>query len=80
METKDNTSGVSYYDRISRQWKNGTWNSTIQNAARRGVVESLLEEQLQHGTNKWKKGLFEGRGEGMEEDHTQSEQSWRTAR
>ena len=34
----------SYYDRNSSQWKKGTWSRTIRNAARRGMVESLLEE------------------------------------
>ena len=36
----------SYYDRNSSQWKKGTWSRTIQNASRRGVAESLLEEQF----------------------------------
>ena len=52
----------SYYDRISSQWKKGTWSRTIRNAARRGAAESLLEERLQHGANKWRR--FEGHGEG----------------
>ena len=51
---------------------------TIRNAARRGAAESLLEERLQHGANKWRKGLFEGHGDGMEEDHSQFEQNWST--
>ena len=49
-----------------------TWN-----AARRGAAESLLEERLQLGANKWRKGLFERRGEDMGEDRIQLEQSWR---
>jgi hypothetical protein len=36
----------SYYDRISSQWKKDKWNRTIRNTARRGEVESLLEERL----------------------------------
>ena len=40
-------------------------------------MESLLEERLQYGTNKWRRGLFEGHGEGMEEDHPQFEHNWR---
>ena len=67
----------SYYDRISNQWKKGTWIRTIRNTARRGSVESLLEERLHHGSNKWRRGLFEGHGEGMEEDHPQFEHNWR---
>ena len=33
----------------------------------------------QVGANKWRRGLFEGHGEGMEEDHhhPQSEYNWR---
>ena len=42
-----------------------TWSRTIRNTSRRGVVESLLEERLQLGENKWRKGMFEGHGEGM---------------
>jgi ribonuclease HI len=63
----------SYYDRTSNQWKRDTWSRTIRNTARRGAAESLLEERLQYGANKWRRGLFEGHGEGMEEDHPQSE-------
>ena len=59
----------SYYDRNSSQWKKGIWSRTIRNAARRGVVESLQEERLQLGANKWRKGMFEGHVEDMEEDH-----------
>ena len=58
-----------YYDRISNQWKKGTWSRTIRNTVRRGAAESLIEERLHHGSNKWRSGLFEGHGEGMEEDH-----------
>jgi ribonuclease HI len=67
----------SYYDRISNQWKKGTCSRTIRNTARRGVAESLLEERLEYGANKWRRGLFEGHGEGMEEDHPQLEYNWR---
>ena len=41
------------------------------------MTESLLEERLQYGANKWRRRLFEGHGEGMEEDHPQSEYNWR---
>ena len=49
----------SYVDRKIGQWKKGTWTKTIRNAARRGAAESLMEERLQTGANKWRKGLFE---------------------
>ena len=54
----------SYYDRTSNQWKRDTWSRTIRNTGRRGETESLLEERLQYGANKWSRGLFEGHGEG----------------
>ena len=41
-------------------------------------MEYLLEERLQHGANKWRRGLFEGHGEEMEEDHPQIEHNWRS--
>jgi len=66
-----------YYDRNLGQWKKGTWTKTIRNAARRGAAESLLEERMQFGANKWRKGLFEGRDENMEEDQSQHDQNWR---
>ena len=53
----------SHYDINLRQWKEGTWTKTIRNAARRGAAESLMEERLQTGANKWRKGLFEERKE-----------------
>jgi hypothetical protein len=77
MDTRTTRLVFSYYDRISTQWGKDTWSRTIRNAARRGVAESLLEERLQIGANKGRKGLFEGSGEGMEEDHIQLEQNWR---
>ena len=40
-----------YYDRNLRQWKKGTWTKTIRNTARRGEVESLMEERLQTGAD-----------------------------
>ncbi len=51
----------SYYDRHLVQWKKGTWTKTILNTVRRGVSESLMEDRLQIGANKWRKGLFEER-------------------
>ncbi len=44
----------SYYDRATHQWKKGTWSKTIQNAGRRGVAESLMEDRLQKGADKWR--------------------------
>jgi hypothetical protein len=32
---------------------------------------------MQFGANKWRKGLFEGRDENMEEDQSQHDQNWR---
>jgi hypothetical protein len=57
-----------YYDRNLKQWKKGTWTKTVRNAARRGAAESLMEERLQIGTNKWRKGLFETRIRDMDGD------------
>jgi len=37
-----------------------------------------MEERLQVGTDKWRKELFEGCCEDMEEDKIQSEQNWKT--
>ena len=68
----------SYYDRNVGQWGKKRWIRTIRNTVRRGVSESLLEESLQFGANKWQKGLFEGHGEDMEEDHIHLEQTWRS--
>ena len=52
---KDRTTWLvySYYDKASHQWKRGTWSKTIRNAARRGAAESLMEDRLQQGANKW---------------------------
>jgi hypothetical protein len=58
----------SYFDRRTRQWEKGTWTKTIHNVTRRGGVESLMEERLQKGENKWRKGLFEERD--VDEDRT----------
>jgi ribonuclease HI len=57
-----------YYDRNLGQWKKGTWTKTIRNAARRGAAESLMEERLQTGANKWRKGLFGERSEDTDGD------------
>ncbi len=66
-----------YYDRNLGQWKKGTWTKTIRNTARRGEAESLLEERLQFGANKWRKGLFEGHSEDTDEDQPMADQNWR---
>lgn len=52
---------------------------TIRNAASRGAAKSLMEERMQFGANKWRKGLSGGRCEDMEEDQIQAEQNWRPA-
>jgi ribonuclease HI len=53
----------SYYDRTTHQWKKDTWNKTIRNTTRRGVAESLMEDQLQKGADKWRTELFKPRHE-----------------
>ena len=67
---KERTTRVvySYYDGNLGPRKKGTWTKTIRNTGRREEVESLLEDRLQFGTNKWRKGLFERHGENTEED------------
>ena len=67
----------SYFDRSTRQWKKGTWTKTIRNAARRGAAESLVEERLQTGANKWRKGLFEERDVDEDGDEGMLGESWR---
>ena len=67
-----------YYDQNLGKWKKGTWTKTIRNAARRGVAESLMEERLQTGTNKWRKGLFEERSEDTDGDQRMPDQNWRS--
>ena len=58
-----------YYDRNVRQWKKGTWTKTIRNA---------MEERLQTGENKWRKGLFEERSEDTDGDQQMEDQNWRS--
>jgi hypothetical protein len=53
----------SYYDRGTHQWKKDTWSKTIRNAARRGSAESLMEDRLQKGADKWRTELFKPRHE-----------------
>ena len=60
---------------LEREGEN--YSKTIRNTSRRGVTESLLEERLHFGANKWWKGLFEGSGEDMEEEHVKSKQNWK---
>jgi hypothetical protein len=38
-----------------------------------------MEERLQFGANKWRKGLFERCCEDMKEDQMQSQQNWKSA-
>ncbi len=68
----------SYYDRHLVQWKKGTWTKTILNTVRRGVSESLMEERLQIGANKWRKGLFEERSKDTDGDQQIQDQNWRS--
>jgi hypothetical protein len=65
----------SYYDRHLVQWKKGTWTKTIRHAVRRGEVESLMEERLQIGANKWRKGLFEERSKDTDGDQQMQDQN-----
>ena len=53
----------SYYDRATHQWTKDTWSKTIRNAARRGAAESLMEDRLQKGADKWRTELFKPRHE-----------------
>jgi ribonuclease HI len=68
----------TYYDRNLGQWKKGTWTKTVRNAARRGAAESLMEERLQTGANKWRKGLFKERSEDTDSDQQMPDQNWRS--
>ena len=68
----------SYYDRHLVQWKKGTWTKTIRNTARRGTVESLIEERLQIGTNTSRKGLLEERSKDTDGDQQIQDQNWRS--
>jgi ribonuclease HI len=67
-----------YYDRNLRQLKKGTWTKTVRNAARRGTVESLMEERLQIGVNKWRKGLFEEHSMDTDGDQQMENHNWRS--
>jgi hypothetical protein len=58
----------SYYDRTAHQWKKGTWSKTIRNATRRGASESLMEDRMQKGADKWWTKLFKPRHEFWEGD------------
>ena len=61
MDKQNDTVVYSYYDRAAHQWKKGTWSKTIRNAARRGAAESLMEDRLQKGADKWRIELFKPR-------------------
>ncbi len=67
----------SYYDRSTSQWKKGTWTKTIRNEVRRGATESLVEERLQTGANRWRKGLFEERDVDEDGDEEMLDKTWR---
>ena len=66
-----------YYDSKLGQWEKGTWTKTIRNEARRGAMESLMQERLQTGANKWRKGLFEERSEDTDGDQKMQDRNWR---
>jgi hypothetical protein len=71
----------SYYDRSTHQWKKGTRSKTIRNATRRGTTESLMEERLQRGVDKWRTELFKPRlelGEGEKIEPVGSTEKWET--
>jgi hypothetical protein len=71
----------SYYDRTAHQWKKGTWSKTIRNAARRGAAESLMEDRLQRGANKWRTEVFKPRLELWEREQIEpagSTEKWET--
>jgi hypothetical protein len=67
-----------YYDRNLRQWKKGTWTKTVRNTARRGAAESLMDERLQIGANKWRKGLFKEHSVDTAGDQQMQNHNWRT--
>ena len=67
-----------YFDRNLKQWKKGTWTKTVRNAARRGAAESLMEERLQIGANKWWKGLFETHSRDTDGDQQMQNHNWRS--
>ena len=71
----------SYYDRSAHQWKKGTWSKTIRNTVRRGVTESLMEDRLQKGADKWWTELFKPRPdlwEGEQIEPVGSTEKWET--
>jgi hypothetical protein len=71
----------SYYDRTAHHWKQGTWSKTVRNAVRRGAAESLMEDRLQRGADKWRAELFNHRPELWEGEQTApvgSTKKWET--
>ena len=46
--------------------------------ARRGAAESLIEESLQYGADKWLQGLFEAICVDEEEDLARENQNWKS--
>jgi hypothetical protein len=74
----DNTGGVSILRQTSWTIEKRDLDKTIHNAARRGTVESIMEDRLQIGENKWRKGLFEERSENTDGDHQMQDQNWRS--
>jgi hypothetical protein len=54
------------------------WSKTIRNVTRRGSTESLMEDRLHLGTNKWRQGLFDNRPEVGGEDQKEPEQICQT--
>jgi len=68
----------SYYDRTVGQCRESAWTKSGRNAARRGAVESLIEERLQYGADKCRKGLFEEMCVDEEEDLARVNQNWKS--
>ncbi len=78
MTRTDDTGGVSILRPESGEMEKRDMDPTIRNTARRGEAESLMEERLQTGVNKWRKGLFEKHSEDTDGDQKIPDQNWRS--
>ena len=78
MTRTDDTGGVSILRPESGAMEKRDMDPTIRNAGRRGATESLMEERLQTGANKWRKGLFEERSEDTDGVQQMQDQNWRS--
>ena len=58
MDKQNDTVSIFVLQQDTHQWKKVTWSKTIRNTARRGVEESLMEDRLQKGVDKWWAELF----------------------